>query len=144
MMPLVAVAAAALLAAARGLGVAAKGLGLVLLYLLRFVLAPPSTGAGLRRVVLIAAPLPAAEKPERHDDEEDQGDGETEEPPELAGASKRERLEWWYRQDPAYGDRSAVAAVAKRLAPRVELGEGTARAYIGRIVADLEKAGAAS
>ena len=35
-----------------------RGLGLVLLYLLRLVLAPPSTGAGLRRIVLNAAPLP--------------------------------------------------------------------------------------
>ena len=38
----------------------------------------------------------------------------------------------------AYGDRSAVAATATRLAPVVGLGEGTARAYIGQIVADLE------
>src|SRR5205823_2091812 len=40
----------------RALAALAKGLGLVLLYLLRFVLAPPSTGAGLRRVVLNGAP----------------------------------------------------------------------------------------
>ena len=33
-------------AVGRGLGAAAKGLGLVLLYLLRFVLAPPSTWRG--------------------------------------------------------------------------------------------------
>ena len=53
------------------------------------------------------------------------------EPPELAGASKRARLAWWYEQDAAYGDRPAVAAAAKRLAPVVGLSEGTARAYIG-------------
>ena len=47
----------------RGVATVAKGFGLVLLYLLRLVLAPPSTGAGLRRVVLNAAPLPDA--PER-------------------------------------------------------------------------------
>ena len=35
-----------------------------LAYVLRLVLAPPSTSAGLRRMVLIATPLPAAEKPE--------------------------------------------------------------------------------
>ena len=66
------------------------------------------------------------------------------EPPELEGASKRARLAWWYERDAAYGDRSAVAATAKRLAPVVGLGEGTARAYIGQIVADLGKAGEAS
>ena len=131
-------------AAGRGVAAAAKGLGLVLLYLLRFVLAPPSTGAGLRRVVLNAAPLPTAEKPERHDDDEDQGDDGTREPPELAGASKRARLAWWYERDAAYGDRSAAAAVAKRLAPVVDLSEGTARAYIAQILAELEKAGEAS
>jgi hypothetical protein len=38
---------------------AAKVAGLVLLYLLRFVLAAPETARGLRRMVLDAAPLPA-------------------------------------------------------------------------------------
>jgi hypothetical protein len=45
-------------AAGRGLVAAARVLGLVLLYALRFVLAPPSTSAGLRRLVLNAAPVP--------------------------------------------------------------------------------------
>ena len=133
-------------AAGRGVAATVKGLGLVLLYLLRLVLALPSTSAGLRRIVLNAAPLPAAEKQEQPEGEEDEGDGDEEakEPPELAGASKRARLAWWYERDAAYGDRSAVAAAAKRLAPVVGLGEGTARAYIGQIVAGLEKAGEAS
>jgi len=68
--------------AGRGAGRLVKGLGLVLLYLLRLVLAPPSTSAGLRRIVLNAAPLPGAGKPGRQDAGEDQGD-ETKEPPEL-------------------------------------------------------------
>jgi hypothetical protein len=139
-------------AVGRGLGAVAKGLGLVLLYLLRLVLAPPSTSAGLRRVVLIATPLPEATTPSRVL----LTSGETPaiepaiepvtlvEPPELQGASKRRRLAWWYEQDAAYGDRAAVAAAAKRLAPVVGLGEGTARAYIGQIVADLAKDGEAS
>ena len=130
-------------AVGRGLAAALEGLGLGVLYLLRLVLAPPSTSAGLRRLVLIAAPLPAAEKRERRDGDEDQDD-ETREPPELAGASKRARLAWWYERDAAYGDRMAVAATAKRLAPVVGLGEGTARAYIGSILAGLEKDGEAS
>ena len=50
-------------AVGRGLAAVAKGLGLVLLYLLRLVLAPPSTSAGLRRIVLNAAPLPEAARP---------------------------------------------------------------------------------
>ena len=120
--------------AGRALAATARGLGLVLLYLLRFVLAPPSTGAGLRRWVLVLTPLPAAEARSEPQVDEDEGT----EPPEIAAASKRVRLAWHYERDPAYGDRSAVAAAAKRLAPVVELGEGTARAYLGRIVAGLE------
>ena len=123
----------------RAAAAAVKSLGLVLLYALRFALAPPSTGAGLRRVVLNAAPLPAAERRG-----EETGDDGTREPPHLATASKRARLAWHYERDPAYGDRSAVAAAAKRLAPAVDLSEGTARAYLGRILTGLEKAGEAS
>jgi hypothetical protein len=122
---------------------AARLSALVLLYSLRFILAPPSTAKGLRRWVLVVTPLPEAGKPERQDGDEDQDD-ETGEPPELEGASKRARLAWWYKRDAAYGDRAAVAATAKRLAPVVGLGEGTARAYIGQIVGELEKAGEAS
>ena len=115
----------------------ARAVGLVTLYLLRLVLAPRETGGGLRRMVLNAAPLPA--------DPERPAIGPPDvEPPELAGASKKARLAWWYERDADYGNRSAVAAVAKRLAPRVDLAEGTARAYLAQICADLEKAGEAS
>jgi hypothetical protein len=62
------------------------------------------------------------------------------EPPELAGASKKARLAWWYQQDPEYGNRAAVAVVAKRLCGRVSLSEGTARAYIGAILDGLDRA----
>jgi hypothetical protein len=62
------------------------------------------------------------------------------EPAELEGATKKARLTWWYRQDAAYGDRGSAAAAASRIAPKVGLSEGTARAYIGAIVADLEQA----
>ena len=88
--------------------------GLVLLYSLRFVLAPPETATGLRRMVLDAAPLPglpAPEEPRAIDPPP------VTEPPELEGASKRARLAWWYGQDPDYGNRAVVAAVARRLAP---------------------------
>jgi hypothetical protein len=130
----------------RAMAALVKGLGLVLLYLLRLVLDPPSTGMGLRRVVLNAAPLPSA--PERPaipvvpisaiDPPE------ITEPPELEGASKKARLAWWYRQDPDFANRSAVAAAAKRLAPKVDLSEGTARAYLGAILTDLEQDGRAA
>jgi len=124
----------------RGVATLAKGPGLVLLYLLRLVLAPPSTSAGLRRIVLNATPLPAVDKlvipaPSNCSGGEED---DIKEPPELEGASKRARLAWWYERDAAHGDRSAVAAAAKRLAPVVDLSEGTARAYIGAILADLE------
>jgi len=138
-------------ASGRGVAVAVRGLGLVLLYLLRLVLAPPSTGAGLRRIVLDAAPLPEAPRPpvavpliSTEPPAIDRPP--VTEPPELEGASKRARLAWWYERDAAYGDRSAAAAVAKRLAPVIDLSEGTARAYIAQILAglEMEKAGEAS
>ena len=131
----------------RALGAMLRAFAVVLLYGLRFVLAPPSTGMGLRRVVLNAAPLPAASaRPELLAAEEVPAIGPppVTEPPELAGASKKARLAWWYRQDPDYGNRSAVAAAAKRLAPHVDLSEGTARAYLGAILTDLERDGRAA
>jgi hypothetical protein len=128
----------------RAAALLAKGLGFVLLYLLRFFLAPPSTGAGLRRVVLNATPLPAA--PELPPAEEVRAIDPplAAEPPELEGASKKARLAWWYQQDPDYGNRAAVATAAKRLCDRVSLSEGTARAYLGQICTDLERKGRAA
>jgi hypothetical protein len=133
-------------AVGRGLAMAAKVVGLVLLYLLRLVLAPRSTGKGLRRLVLNAAPVPdTPERPEIATEEVSAiGPPPVTEPPELAGASKKARLTWWYERDPDYGNRAAVATAAKRLAPKVGLGEGTARAYIGQILAGPPKAGEAS
>jgi hypothetical protein len=131
----------------RALAVVTRGLAVVLLYSLRFVLAPPSTGAGLRQVVLNATPLPAAPaRPELPAAEEVPAidPPPVTEPPELEGASKKARLAWWYQQDPDYGNRAAVAAAAKRLCGRVSLSEGTARAYLGQICDDLEPEGRAS
>ena len=59
------------------------------------------------------------------------------EPPELEGASKKARLAWWYDRDEAYGDRKRTAEAARRLASKVDLSEGTARAYIGAILDGL-------
>ena len=124
----------------QGLGrflVTAVGLlGVAALYSLRALLAPRETAGGLRRMVLAAAPVPAA-LPARPEIEAIDPP-EVTEPPELAGASKRARLAWWYERDAGYGNRAAVAAVAKRLAARVELSEGTARVYLARICDDLE------
>jgi hypothetical protein len=128
----------------RAVVAAARLAGLVLLYSLRFVLAPPSTASGLRRWVLVVTPLPEAERQALPAAGVPAIGPPVTEPPELEGATKRARLTWWYERDAAYGDRAAAAAAAKRLAPMVGLGEGTARAYIGQIVAGLEKAGEAS
>lgn len=122
----------------RAVTLAGKALGLVLLYGLRFVLAPPSTGAGLRRVVLNAAPVPAAPVKVISLTELPPIDPPVTEPAELAGASKKARLAWWYERDADHGNRAAVAAAARRLAPKVDLSEGTARAYLGQICDDLE------
>jgi len=125
--------------AGRVLAAIARGLGLVLLYGLRFVLAPPATGAGLGRVVLSATPGPAPpDKVTSLTGALPAGPPVTE-PAEVAGASKKARLAWWYENDPDHGNRSAVAAAARRLAPKVDLSEGTARAYLGAILDDLER-----
>ena len=124
----------------RLIAVMARLAGVIVLYSLRFALAPPSTAGGLRRYVLQVTPLPAAELPAVQAIDP----SPVAEPPELEGATKRARLTWWYERDAAYGDRTAAAAAAKRLAPLVGLGEGTARAYIGQIVAALEAEGRAS
>jgi len=44
----------------RAVAAAARTAGMVVLYVLRFALAPPSTAAGLRRLLLAATPLPEA------------------------------------------------------------------------------------
>jgi len=131
-------------AVGRGLAAAVKALGLVLLYVLRLVLAPPSTSAGLRRLVLIATPLPARLAVPLTSDETPAINPPASEPPELEGASKKARLAWWYQQDPAYGDRKAASSAASRIAPIVGLSAGTARAYVYEILADLEREGEAS
>jgi hypothetical protein len=127
----------------RVLVTAAKLAGLVLLYLLRTVLAPRETAMGLRRMVLSAAPVPAPPVrlviPPAGPEVLPIGPPEVTEPAELEGASKKARLAWWYGQDPDYGNRSAAAAAAKRLAPKVDLSEGTARAYLGAILDGLEQ-----
>jgi hypothetical protein len=118
---------------------AARLAALAALYSLRFALAPLPTARGLRRWVLVVTPLPEAERPAIP------AAGEVPaieapavtEPPELEGASKKARLAWWYERDEAYGDRKRTAEAARRLAPKVDLSEGTARAYIGAILDGL-------
>ena len=120
----------------RALAVLARAFAVVLLYGLRFLLAPPSTGAGLRRVVLNATPLPAAparrsswppmrsrRSTRRRDRAARAGGREQEGPPCLVVRAGR-RLRRSQR----------TAEAAKRLAPKVDLSEGTARAYLGAIL----------
>jgi hypothetical protein len=92
--------------------------GLVLLYSLRTALAPRETSAGLRQMVLDAAPLPSLQVPQ--------------ETPALDPfPTKKAALLALYRTHPEYGNRSKVGKVAAELAPRVDLSAGTARAYLG-------------
>ena len=96
---------------------AARITGLVGPYLLRFALAAPQTGRGLRRMVLDAAPLPAlagAPAPEPV------------EPPQT----KKAVLLALYRAHSDYGDRGRASRVATELAPRAGLQAGTARSYL--------------
>ena len=94
--------------------------GLVLLYSLRFALAPPETATGLRRLVLNAAPLPEA--PVRVIAVEP---GQPELPP-----TKKAALLKLYRAHADYGDRGKASRVAAELAPQAGLQPGTARSYV--------------
>jgi len=91
--------------------------GLVLLYSLRTVLAPRETSAGLRRMVLDAAPLPGVQAPE---------EPQAIDPP----TTKKAALLALYRMHPEYGVRASASKVAAELAPQVDLSAGTARAYV--------------
>jgi hypothetical protein len=84
---------------------------IVALYLLRFILAPSSTGKGLRRMVLAAAPLPA----------------DTVEPQKV---TKKAVLLALYRNDADYGNRALASRTASRLAPLADLQPGSARTVI--------------
>jgi hypothetical protein len=106
-----------------------RGLGLVLLYTLRLVLDPHHTIPGLRRVVLLAAPLPgkpakaiAADAPE---------------------GTKKARLLELYRAHQDYGDRAKVSPTATELAPLAGLQAGTARTYLGKELDRMEAEAAA-
>jgi hypothetical protein len=91
--------------------------GVTALYSLRFVLAPPSTATGLRRMVLDAAPLPGLEAPE---------EPKAIDPP----PTKKAALLALYRAHPDYGVRASASKVAAELAPQVELSPGAARNYL--------------
>jgi Protein of unknown function (DUF2637) len=110
--------ASAWTALGRALAAATRLAGLVLLYSLRFALAPPETAKGVRRMVLEAAPLPglpALEEPRAID------------PPTT---TKKAALLALYRVHPDYGVRASASKVAAELAPQAGLTAGTARAYL--------------
>jgi hypothetical protein len=110
----------------------ARAAGLVTLYLLRFILAPPSTGKGLRRVVLSAAPLP--DPAVRLVTVEKTG-GELPPPPDKD--TKKARLLAAYRLHAEYGNRDVASRVASELAEDAGLQAGSARSYIYAELADL-------
>jgi len=109
--------ASAWTAMGRGLLAASRLAGVTALYSLRFVLAPPSTATGLRRMVLDAAPLPGLEAPE--------GRQAIDPPP-----TKKAALLALYRAHPDYGVKASASKVAAELAPQVDLSPGTARSYL--------------
>jgi hypothetical protein len=135
--------------------------GKAVLYGLRLVLAPRSTLGGVRRCVLLATPLPAAPVavlpvPARQALPPGSCMAPGADPGELCGQSrpcsrhepevrlpgetKKAHLLRLYADHPGNGDRSAASRAAADLAPHVQLGEGTARAYIYRFLDDAKEA----
>jgi hypothetical protein len=104
----------------------ARCAGLVLLYSLRLVLDWKTTGRGLRRMVLNAAPLPA----------------EPVAVPQVTwqaptGTSKKAQLIMLYQQDRRHGNRALASRAAADLAPKAGLQAGTARTYINEYLASM-------
>jgi hypothetical protein len=56
----------------------------------------------------------------------------------LPGETKKAHLERLYADHPARGDRASASRAAAELAPRVQLSEGTARAYVYSFLAAEE------
>jgi hypothetical protein len=120
---------------------AARLAGLILLYLLRFALAAPSTARGLRRIVLDAAPLPGVITAEVLT----AGHGSEPERPALESQdAKVARLLAAYRAHPEYGVRSAAGRIAHELAKETGLLPGTALFLIEMEIARLDDTGHAS
>jgi len=107
--------------------------GRVVLWSLRFAVAPRSTASGARRMVLAATPLPGL--PSRAQAAAELTDTPQLEPPPTGKA----RLLALYRDHPQYGDTVNVSQVAAELAPQAGLTAGSARNYIS----DYLKNGAA-
>jgi hypothetical protein len=137
--------------------------GAVTRYALRFILAPPSTASGLRRIALAAAPLPEDDKPAAiaavpeitspyrdHLAEACPVHGSFPEGlrvllppcplhpavPELPSTKKAAFLAL-YRQHPGYGERGQASATAAEIAPQADLQPGTGRTYIYEELAAL-------
>jgi Protein of unknown function (DUF2637) len=98
-------------------------LGRGLLWVLRLVLAPVRTPAGLRRMVLDATPLPQAGEPAAREERL---------PDAASFGSKTAALLHAYERHADRGDRSKVGPVATELAPWAGLTEGGARTILYR------------
>ena len=115
-----------------------RALAITTLYGLRLALAPVETPKGVRRVILAAAPLPAAaaiDAPEGEDQADEDalilpGPGET----------KKDVFLQLYRGHFAHGNRELASKTAAELAPRAGLQPGTARSYVYAEL-DVERAG---
>jgi hypothetical protein len=130
----------------------ARFAALVALYLLRTVLAPKETAAGLRRMVLDAAPVPGTtaasiptvttrtDGPEDHDGQADDETGDRGDQAATEFATKKQAFLSRYRGHPQYGIREAAAPIAAELAPLVGLQAGTGRTYIAEELKRLEAA----
>ncbi len=116
------------------------GFGRVTLYLLRFVLAMPSTATGMRRQVLVLTPLPEAAHAEVAAPDVAASAAITTAPPVRPPGprktSKRAQLIEAYEAlngtDVRYGDRSKASQVAKELATEAGMQWGSARSVLYR------------
>ena len=109
--------------------------GVAALYVLRFALAPPATALGVRRLVLEAAPLPAATPAPAIEGPEVTQPASGKQAHLIALAARRHDLRTLPLTD--------VSAIATALAPEAELHPSTARRVLLTHVRKLQSGGAA-
>jgi hypothetical protein len=108
------------------------------LYVIRMTVAPSDTFGGLKQLVIVLTPLPEVEVLAL-----ETGGGKDTEPDKKkrrrrggrkGAPTKKSVLLALYADHASFGDRKQVSAIAREIAARADLGEGTARTYLYELI----------